>query len=472
MPAARTGRTPNRQLAHYKARAGFSHAELARAVTRRAKAHGEAHICPDGSRVRRWLRGERPRDPVPDLLAEVFTERLGIPIDLTDLGFAALGRAARDDGIHVPWLLTRTVSALAEHVKGDLMLDRHAFDDEAREFCAGSDLLSAVQPWASASPEPLPNVAATGHGRVGMTEVRQIEQVTAAFRDWDNLHGGGLAREAIVGQLKSSAALLDGPYTEPVGRALFRAVADLASVAGFVSFDAGLHLTAQRYFILGLHAAKEAGDRALGAHLLNCMSRQMGHLHHPDDALELVQLAQYGARNDATATTRAMLHALEARYLAVMGQMREFDRAAGLAEDTFAHADPGSDPVWVQFFDASEFYATIGICHQIAARARPGHADTSAALIEQAIASRGAARVRSRAFDHIGLARTRLLQAEYDGAAAAADTALGLFGELTSSRVTDRLRELRTEAAAYPAGQVIRDLCDRLGTATANTRHG
>ncbi|HEY2579266.1 MAG TPA: hypothetical protein VGI74_23410 [Streptosporangiaceae bacterium] len=464
---AAADRAPNRRLAHYEARSGFSHAELARAVTRRARAAGEAHICPDGSRVRRWLEGERPRAPVPRMLAEVFTERLGVPVSPADLGFPDPGTRDPGEEINFPWLLTRTASALNSQAKGDLMLDRHALQDDESpsELAAGPELLAAVQPWASAVPEPLPNLTAAGDGRIGMSDVAQIEQVTTVFRNWDNLYGGGLAREAIVGQLKSAAALLDGPYTEPVGRALFRAVADLASVAGFSSFDAGLHKTAQRYFVLGLHAAKEAGDKALGAHLLNCMSRQMGHLKRPADALELVQLAQYGARNDATATTRAMLHALEARYLAITGQMREFDRAVGLAEDSYAHADPGSDPDWVQFFDASEFYATIGICHQIAAASRPGHGGTAAAMIEQAISKRPAGRVRSRAFDHIGLARTRLIQGEYEGAATAADTALGLLGELSSSRVTDRLRELLTDTEAHAADRAILGLRDHLSAA-------
>jgi hypothetical protein len=206
------------------------------------------------------------------------------------------------------------------------------------------------------------------------------------------------------------------------------------------------------------------GTKAFGAHLLNCMSRQMGHLKRPADALGLVQLAQYGARNDATATTRAMLHALEARYLAVTGQLREFDRAAGLAEDSYAHADPGTDPDWVQFFDASEFYATIGICHQIAAASRPGNADT-AAMIEHAITSRPAGRVRSRAFDHIGLARTRLIQGEYEGTATAAATALGLLGELSSSRVTDRLRELLADTEPHAGNRAIQGLRDRLTAA-------
>lgn len=466
---AAADRTPNRRLAHYEARSGFSHAGLARAVTRRAKAAGEAHICPDGSRVRRWLEGERPRDPVPRLLAEVFTERLGVPVSPADLGFPQPGTRGPGEEINFPWLLTRTASALTRQTKGDLMLDRHAFqEDEAPgEVAAGPELLAAVQPWASAVPEPLPNLAEHGHGRIGMSDVAQIEQVTTVFRNWDNLYGGGLTREAIVGQLKGAAALLDGPYTEQTGRALFRAVADLSSVAGWTSFDAGLHKTAQRYFVLGLHAAKEAGDKALGAHLLNCMSRQMGHLRRPADALELVQLAQYGARNDATATTRAMLHALEARYLAVTGQMREFDRAAGLAEDSYAHSDPGTDPDWVQFFDVSEFYATMGICHQIAAASRPGHAGTSATMIEHAITSRPAGRVRSRAFDHIGLARTRLIQGEYEGAATAADTALGLLGELSSSRVTDRLRELLIDAGPHAGNQAVQGLRDRLSAALA-----
>jgi len=197
------------------------------------------------------------------------------------------------------------------------------------------------------------------------------------------------------------------------------------------------------------------------------MSRQMGHLKRPADALELVQLAQYGARNDATATTRAMLHALEARYLAVTGQMREFDRAVGLAGDSYTHADLATDPDWVQFFDLSEFYATIGVCHQIAAASRPGHASTAALMIEHAISNRPPGRVRSRAFDHIGLARTRLIQGEYDGAATAADTALGLLGELSSSRVADRLRELLGDTEPHAANRAIQGLRDRLAAALA-----
>ena len=69
-----------------------------------------------------------------------------------------------------------------------------------------------------------------------------------------------------------------------------------------MSYDVGLQPTAQKYFVLALHAAKEAGDRPLGSYVLSSMSRQMIHLGRPDDALELIHLAQYGSRDCASAT--------------------------------------------------------------------------------------------------------------------------------------------------------------------------
>ena len=74
------------------------------------------------------------------------------------------------------------------------------------------------------------------------------------------------------------------------------------------------------------------------------MARQAGHMGRPGDALELIQLARYGARHTATATVGALLHSLEARYYAMMGRLKNFDRAAGQAEVAFADRDPAQDP--------------------------------------------------------------------------------------------------------------------------------
>src|SRR5690348_1720900 len=83
------------------------------------------------------------------------------------------------------------------------------------------------------------------------------------------------------------------------------------------------------------------------------MARQAGHLGQPEDALELIHLARYGARQTATPTIDALLHSLEARYCAMMGRLKDFDRAAGQAEAAFADSNPADDPAWVAYFDTA-----------------------------------------------------------------------------------------------------------------------
>ena len=129
-----------------------------------------------------------------------------------------------------------------------------------------------------------------------------------------------------------------------------------------------MHAAAQRYFLLALQAAKEADAPNLAAHVLGCMARQAGHLGRPGDALELIHLARYGARHTMTPRIGALLYSLEARYNAMMGRLKDFDRAAGQAEAAFADCGSEQDPSWVTYFDTSEYYATLGICHQIIAR--------------------------------------------------------------------------------------------------------
>jgi hypothetical protein len=62
--------------------------------------------------------------------------------------------------------------------------------------------------------------ALQGRRRVGryVPSAAQIETVTQALRELDNLHGGGLAREALIGHLSWAASLLeDAAYTDYVG---------------------------------------------------------------------------------------------------------------------------------------------------------------------------------------------------------------------------------------------------------------
>ncbi|MFJ6705657.1 MULTISPECIES: hypothetical protein [unclassified Streptomyces] len=81
--------TPNYLLAVALAAARWSNHETARLLNRRATQRGYLGIAIDHTRVGRWIRrGELPRAPVPELLAELLTEHLHRPYTPRSLGIA------------------------------------------------------------------------------------------------------------------------------------------------------------------------------------------------------------------------------------------------------------------------------------------------------------------------------------------------------------------------------------------------
>ena len=57
--------------------------------------------------------------------------------------------------------------------------------------------------------------------------------------------------------------MLRGRYDSRAGAALFSAAAEATQLAGWASYDVGLHGLAQQYLVQALRLAAAAGDRAL-----------------------------------------------------------------------------------------------------------------------------------------------------------------------------------------------------------------
>ncbi|MGV9316693.1 hypothetical protein ACWDR0_31600 [Streptomyces sp. NPDC003691] len=137
-----------------------------------------------------------------------------------------------------------------------------------------------------------------------------------------------------------------------------------------------------------------------------------------------------------------------------MGRLDASEHAAGQAEEHFARATLTEEPPHMTFFDEAELSATLGVAHQIAAKhdttaSRTRRAEQSLQLLGRALELRPAHRVRSTAFDHLGIARTHLAVGELTGAYQETRKALDLFATIGSTRVSDRLGELHHEAAPY-----------------------
>ena len=108
-------------------RSGWSKGELARQVNRRARQLGANHISTDTSRVRRWLDGENPREPIPRILSELFSERFGCVVAVEDLGLRAAHQSPSVAGVDLPWTGPQTVALISEFSRSDLMLARRGF---------------------------------------------------------------------------------------------------------------------------------------------------------------------------------------------------------------------------------------------------------------------------------------------------------------------------------------------------------
>nr|WP_238420720.1 hypothetical protein [Streptomyces taklimakanensis] len=460
---------------------------MARQVNRRARRLGAHHISTDTSRVRRWLDGEQPREPIPRILSELFSERFGSVVAVEDLGLRSGRPAASGGGVELPWTGPQTVAAISEFSRSDLMLARRGFLGPSLSVAAGPALVEPMQRWLVPAPTgasvattppapvvPLREGGARRGARLSTPELDLLEQAIVMFRQWDAQCGGGLRRKAVVGQLHEVTELLQDSHPEPVRRRLFKVTAELAELAGWMSYDVGLQPTAQKYFVLALHAAKEAGDRPLGAYVLSDMSRQMIHLGRPEDALELVHLAQYGSRESATPRTQAMFHALEARAYANMGRPDRCHRAVRMARDTFEEITPGdADPDWIGFFSEAELSAENAHSYRdlayVAGRS-PAYVSLAQPEMEKAVelfarecGEDGSGHQRSYALNLAGMATVHLLKREPEQCADMAGRALGVAGRLRSERVNTRIRKA-VASAAREFGDVaeIVELTERL----------
>ncbi|MFD7428568.1 hypothetical protein ACFV6Z_16190 [Streptomyces sp. NPDC059818] len=454
------GKRPNEQLGSWFVRSGWSKGELARQVNRRARQLGAHHISTDTSRVRRWLDGEQPREPIPRILSELFSERFGTVVAVEDLGLRAAHQAPSVAGVDLPWAGPQTVALLSEFSRSDLMLARRGFLGSSLALAAGPALIEPMQRWlvpvapAASAAEPDPEAAARRPSRLSGPELDLLESTTAMFRQWDAQCGGGLRRKAVVGQLHEVTDLLQEPQPAATAKRLFRCAAELAELAGWMSYDVGLQPTAQKYFVLALHAAKEAGDKPLGSYVLSSMSRQMIHLGRPDDALELIHLAQYGSRDCATARTQAMLYAMEARAYANMGQPSKCKRAVRMAEDTFLDAgiDGEPEPDWIRFFSDAELSGENSHSYRdlayVAGRS-PTYASLAEPVMRKAVQLFGEddEHQRSYALNLIGLATVHLLKREPEESTVLAEKALRVAKKVRSERVNTRLRKTVDTAA-------------------------
>jgi hypothetical protein len=453
--------------------AGFASLErFAIAVNHRGWDMHGIKTCYDHISVKRWLAGSVRQNP--DVVAAVLSDGWGVPVPVQVI-WPELRDGTSPVPAHLqPWVAVRTLEDLGIFIRSD-MLTRREMLTEAIGLATGSTFVEPIARWLNARAV---GPAATGTerpDRIGMADVIGIERSTQYFAATDAEAGGGLSREAAVGQLKYAVDLMhSASYTSPVGNRLLAAIADLSGWVGWMSHDVAMDGPAQRYFVYGLQAARESHDeraqfRAVG--ILADMSRQMLASGRPDSGLRLIDLAFDQLPRDGRRINkvRSLLWNLRAHMLASMGTgyTSEARSAVGLSFDLYGQIGDEDNASAVTacfpYTTDAELASGAAVCYRLLDehdRALAAEAERQALY---ALSHRPKGFTRSRVFDQIELARARFAAGEPDQACTDGEVALRLAGDVaTSKRVVLRLHELLEDAEPYKNRNRVREMREKL----------
>lgn len=434
----------NHRLAELMDAAGLSNKALARSVRERSIAHGRPISC-DHTSVARWLGGMQPREIAVQLIVEAISERTSRHLTPADLGLSGHPDGGDQVAMSYPTDSDEALVRMGHLLGSDLAeLPLLVGSEPDEKLWSASALSWLVRPEA----EPPQH---RHDGRIGVIDVDAIRTTTEMFAALDNRFGGGHARRSLIQYLMSDVrGMLDGRYDEGTGIALFEAAAEALLLAAWMSYDAGIHGLAQRYFATALRLAQDADDPLLAGSILDAMSHQATFLGKHREAVNLARAARSGTRGVATATLTAHFHAMEARALAVAGDRVGADRAFIQAVRVFEQRKPGVDPEWISYVDDAELSAEFAHAYRDLGR--------GADAVRYAAKAITGASARSDFFVTLVSAAGNLSARQLEKACADLDCAMGTSTQLKSARCIAYLKEFRLSLGPFSDERVVQDL--------------
>ncbi len=393
----------------------------------------------DYTAVNRWVkRGERPRQPVPALIARALSERLGRRVSPSEFGMLDTDALATR-GLDYADSPTDAVTTIVDLGKADTK--------PSKVFIApfmASAFGTPSRDWLLATLDE--TFSERGAREVGMRQVAGIREMFAVFQEMDVMRGGGHGRTALVEYMRSYVfPLLKKEHASEVRAALFQAAAEQAYLVGWMAYDDGEHGLAQRYLIQALRLAQESGDSALGAHVLAGMSDQANLLGYPREAASLARAGRRGLDLSRSKACGADLLILESRALAAQGDNKAAVKAVSKAEALFEQVEPSNEPEWARFIDKAYLYGEAANSFRDL-----GHMNETERFAQASIADATTqGRARRAALSHAAIAVNHVHRGEVEAAANQACTVVELAAEVNSSRCLDAVRDLLIKLAPH-----------------------
>ena len=289
--------------------------------------------------------------------------------------------------------------------------------------------------------------------RVDQATMGHVETVTDQFRRLDDRIGSRDLLGPVLGHLRFITRLLQGSQPTQVHRRLCQAAAQVAQLAGWLSFDANLHADARAYYDVAVKAADEGNDRALSAYVLGCRGVVEIYSGEPETGLQFAQAALYRGTSAVTATTQAWLYRVEALALAALGEADHCSGALDQAERSIERSSADEDPPWIYHFDRSQLAGQKGACY-----VRLRHPQAAREALGEALTTLGPEFVRDRSLHLTHLASAFAQQGEIEESCRRASQSLDIIVQTGSARELRRLREFRQELDPFADTRAVKDL--------------
>lgn len=350
-----------------------------------------------------------------------------------------------EPGIDLPLTAAHTVQVMEAFTGHDLINRRQVLQQFS--ILSGTALLRPVQQWIGLLPAA-PHAVSTDPDQLD-----ELDHAVRLFRRWDASGIGGLKRKAVIGQLRAVTELVRETSSEPVRLRLFHVMAELAQLAGWMSYDQGFAGLAQRYYLLALHACREAGAPGLAAKVLGDMMQLSTSLGHYSDSLNLAKAGMYALPRHGGEPVRVELLGLEARAYAQLDTSEHTSAVRSIESCLSAWHSRTDEPLpdWLHYLAQSEVDCLAANTYtQLALSVQDEpHWRRYAAQAEQhtlsALRTRNSQYERSRIVDELRLARVRLAQREPVEATTVATRALMMADHIKSSIVHDWLIRFQGE---------------------------
>ncbi|RJO77670.1 hypothetical protein D5S18_08025 [Nocardia panacis] len=430
--------------------AGWGPRDLTRAVNMWLAQRGRPGDRIDATAAYSWVRsGYCPHGDIAEVVATVLGDRLGRYITASQL-WPGHTRAERITcGTRLP-----SEGSIDEAIRS---LDQLAAGIRPAPI-SGSDLAAAA---ITGLRDPIElRGGSQGRDRIHHSQAGLIADHVTALRQLDDCQGGGaLSLRYVSRELATVIDLLRSGSHEPaVQDSLLTSIADLAQLAGWMSFDSGATETAQRYLVLGIRIARAArdGDRAINAAgMLAYIAAEVDAGH---DSVAITEAA--ATLPTSSLLLKARLAGRQASAHAAAGDIAAFRAASDRAQhllDTARrdHTEPYLYYLTPDQLAAEAGYSLVQLARRTEVHRRPLLRQASDLLTPRANLDRDPGYQRSAVLHGCQLAQVHLMLGDLDGVVAAARRATTMLGDVQSGRCVTKLRGLHRDLLQRRRSRVV-----------------